>query len=115
MRFERVGADETCVRVALAGSLDTAGVGEVELAFTAAAVTPGRHVLVDLSGVDFVSSLGMGLLIRTTKACRARGRSVVYFGAPPRVMEGFERSLVTPVLALAPDAEAARAMLEASA
>lgn len=59
--------------IALTGRLDTAGVGKIETPFNATAIAGGRPLLLDMTGVAFVSSLGVRLLITTAKAMKQRG------------------------------------------
>lgn len=65
---------DAAVEVDLAGRLDAAGVDEVETRFNAAAIASGRHALVDLTAVDFVSSMGVRMLLTAAKALKSRQR-----------------------------------------
>lgn len=58
--------------VALAGRLDTLGVDSIETRFNAGVTATGRPALLDLAQVDFVSSMGIRLLISAAKTMRAR-------------------------------------------
>jgi len=74
------------LRIHLDGRLDTVGVDRIEIRFEAAVASSGRDVLVDLSDVSFVSSMGVRLLISAARAQRIRGRKqTVLFGAQPPV------------------------------
>ena len=53
--------------VALQGRLDATGVEEIEQAFEEATTDRGLSAVVDLSGISFMSSLGIGFLFATTK------------------------------------------------
>jgi anti-sigma B factor antagonist len=77
-------------RIALSGRLDTTGVGQIETRFTAAAVPPGRPVVIDLTGVDFVSSMGLRLLIGTARALSLKRARLALFGARPAVRDTLE-------------------------
>jgi anti-sigma B factor antagonist len=56
----------------LKGRLDTAGTSAIELPFNAAAGA-NRAVLVNLSEVEFLTSLGVRLLLQGAKTVRAKG------------------------------------------
>lgn len=71
----------------LAGRLDSAGVGLVETPFTAALAAGGRSAVLDLRALDFLSSLGIRLLISAARVVMRRGGRVVLFGAQPMVAE----------------------------
>lgn len=76
--------------ITLAGRLDTMGVSSIEMAFTAMAVPTGRPVVVDLSGVSFLASLGVRLFISTARALSGRDTEIILFGAGPAVTEIIE-------------------------
>lgn len=82
--------------IKLAGRLDTARVGEIETRFYAeigAIKNRGDVALIDLRDVEFLSSLGIRLLVTAGKTFSQRG---VNFGliapAAPEVMEALEIS-----------------------
>ncbi len=53
--------------VSLAGRLDATGVEELEQSFTEATTGRGLPTVVDMSGITFMSSLGIGFLFANTK------------------------------------------------
>ncbi len=69
----------TCIR--LNGRLDSPGVDRVETRFTAALVAAGRSAVVDLSGVSFLASMGIRMLISSGRALNLKGAKMVLFGA----------------------------------
>lgn len=75
----------------LVGRLDTAGVDRVETRFAAVATRRDKSVLVDLSGVEFVGSMGVRMLISAGRAVRAQSQHIALFGAQPPVLEVLER------------------------
>ncbi len=79
---------DTAVEVGLTGRLDAAGVDAVETRFNAAAIASGRHALVDLTEVEFVSSMGVRMLLTAAKAMKSRQRRflLVVPGGPVRDM-----------------------------
>jgi anti-anti-sigma factor len=74
-------------RVALDGRLDTAGVGAVELTFTAMIVPARAPVIVDLADVSFLASLGVRMFIGTARSAAAKGGRVIFYNATPAVAE----------------------------
>jgi anti-anti-sigma factor len=58
--------------IRLQGRLDTAGVGAIELRFSAV-TGANRAVVIDLSDVEFLTSLGLRLLLQAAKTIRAKG------------------------------------------
>jgi anti-sigma B factor antagonist len=70
--------------VVLRGRLDVAGASAIELKFNATA--SGRKALVvDLSGVSFVASMGMRLLLLVGKTMAARGGKMALLSPLPEV------------------------------
>jgi anti-anti-sigma factor len=69
----------TCVR--LAGRLDAAGADQIGVRFSAVVASAGHPAVIDLSGVSFVASLGIRLLISTARSMASKGQPLVLFGA----------------------------------
>ena len=65
--------------------------------------------ILDLSGVPYMDSAGMGLLINHYVHCHNNGRKMVAVGVSPRVLELFRMTKVDSVIPLAETAEAAEA------
>lgn len=75
IRYEDV--NENVRRIYLSGRLDTAGSEQIAPQFTALAASAKRGVVVFLSDVTFLSSMGIRLLIASAKAQQARGGRMV--------------------------------------
>ena len=60
-------------RVIITGRLDTAGTNSVASRLVELARDPKKAVVVDLSHVQFLASIGIGALITSAKAVKARG------------------------------------------
>jgi len=63
--------------------------------------------ILDLSGVPYMDSAGMGLVINHFVHCQNCGKKMIVVGISPRVMELFKMTKVDTVIAQAPSAEAA--------
>lgn len=87
VRFEVVELGPTANKVVLVGRLDSVTVGSVEAPFTATVAASGRDTIVDMRGLDFLSSLGIRLLLSVARTVTRRGGRVVLFGAQPMVAE----------------------------
>jgi anti-anti-sigma factor len=85
-RIREIDVSETLTHVALEGRLDVAGVDALEVRFNALTVARGKPAIVDLSSVEFIASLGIGMLLRAAKALDAR-RSVMVLCAPAAPVE----------------------------
>jgi anti-anti-sigma factor len=67
-------------RIVLDGRLDVAGVQAAEADFNAA-VAAAQNVIVDLSKVPFIASLGIRLLVSGSQAQSKKGGKMVLMGA----------------------------------
>ncbi len=67
MDMQVLEKSSTHTEVALRGRLDTAGAAQIDLAFTAAVATRRLPAIVDLSGVEFISSMGIRMLISVAR------------------------------------------------
>lgn len=67
----------------LTGELDVGGAPRVREALMAAIEAGERHVVVDCSGLDFLDSTGIGVLVAARTRARAAGGSLLLTGAPP--------------------------------
>ncbi|MBP85640.1 MAG: hypothetical protein CMJ64_02820 [Planctomycetaceae bacterium] len=63
--------------VALAGRFDATGVEEMDQPFTEATTGRGLPTVVDMSGITFMSSLGIGFLFANTKKLKKAGCKLV--------------------------------------
>lgn len=87
MRFDVVELSPTANKIVMIGRLDSATVGGVETPFTAAVSATGKNAVLDLRQLDFLSSLGIRLLLSSARVVTRRGGKVVLFGAQPMVSE----------------------------
>ncbi len=113
VRFEVVEISPTANKFVLAGRLDSASVGAVETPFTAALAAGGRSAVLDLSGLDFLSSLGIRLLLSAGRVVTRRGGKVVLFGAQPMVAEVLKAMALDQLLPLVATEDEAIALLSA--
>jgi anti-sigma B factor antagonist len=88
-------------KVVLVGRLDTAGVDLVETKFGAAIVPNGKNTIVDLTQVTFLASMGIRMLISTTRALSRKGGKLVLYGAGPGVMDVIETTALTELIPVA--------------
>jgi len=104
MAVTELAGNVTCVR--LIGRLDAPGADQIGSRFSAAVVSPGRNAVVDLSGVSFIASLGMRLLIASARGLGTKGATMVVFAAPELVQNALEQAAMDQIIAIV-DSEAA--------
>jgi anti-sigma B factor antagonist len=98
MAVTELAGDVTCVR--LSGRLDAPGADQIGVRFTATVVAQGRNAVVDLSGVTFIASLGMRLLIASARGLATKGTTMVVFGAPELVQNALEQAALDQIIAI---------------
>jgi anti-anti-sigma factor len=99
--------------IKLIGKLDIVGTGEVEAKFVGHCAGENRRVLVDLSDVDYLASIGIRLLILTAKSVVGRGGRMVLLSPSPKVQTVLEMTGVPGVVPVYSQREAAEAALAA--
>ncbi|WP_426959806.1 STAS domain-containing protein [Muricoccus radiodurans] len=113
MRFDLTETDTDTLRIALEGRLDASGAALIELPFTATVSGAEKHVILDLSAVPFVASLGIRLLLSAARVAQRRGKRVVIVGAGPQPREVFETVALDTLIPVVADETAARSLLAA--
>ncbi len=74
-------------RIALAGRMDTTGAQEIDLRFTSLTTTRPALIVVDLSQVSFLASMGIRTLLSAARALMRRGGRMVLASPQPLVQE----------------------------
>jgi anti-sigma B factor antagonist len=72
-------------KIDLKGRLNIEGANAVDLRFTALAATQRAFLVVDLTLIDFIASLGVATLVRTAKAASLRKGKLVLLNPQPNV------------------------------
>jgi anti-anti-sigma factor len=107
--FER---DDAIAHVVLIGRLDTPGTVEISEAFSAATAARDRPVIVDLSGVDFMASQGIGLLLTNGRKLMRAGQKMVLLNPKRLVAAVLHTSGVEKVIPIAHDLDDAVQFLQ---
>jgi anti-anti-sigma factor len=98
--------------VVLRGRLDVAGASSIELKFNA---TTGarKAVVVDLSGVSFIASMGMRLLLLVGKMMAARGGKMALLSPLPEVASVLHTAGIDTIIPIYAERDAAVAAVAA--
>ncbi len=67
--------------------------------------------ILDLSGVPYMDSAGMGVVVNCHVHCQSRGGKLVAVGVSSRILALFEMTHVDKVIAMAPTIEEAEALV----
>lgn len=74
----------------LSGDVDLRSVPQLREALATAVQTPGQHILIDLAGVPYMDSSGVGTLVFVKREVERRGGTVALVGLQSRVRGVFE-------------------------
>jgi anti-sigma B factor antagonist len=97
--------------LALRARLDTAGVGEIELSFKSHTVPRANPLLLDISDITFLASLGLRMLLTVAKALDRRGAKTVLLSPQPAVRKVLKLSGFDQLMPVHNDEETALAFL----
>lgn len=97
-------------RVALVGRLDIQGAEAVAMPLATLSGAK-RNVLIDMSQVTFLASIGIRHLVSATKTLARRGGSLILIGSPDIVREVLTTAGLASVIQMVRSESEARAML----
>src|SRR5215468_9724799 len=105
--------EDGVVRVVLFGRLDTPGVDAIETRLTGAVCPRGARTVVDLSGVEFIGSLGLRMFITIARALSRRNGKMILYAPQPFVAQVLETASLGDIIPVQPDAASAVAAAKA--
>ena len=96
-----IEANEAFMHVALRGRLDQTGVEQVERELANQTVARRKPAIVDITAVDVLASIGIGMLIRTARSMHSYGLifGVVATGIGKESLERLKVDTIFPVVA----------------
>lgn len=95
----------------LNGKLDINGVSQIETKFAAYCSGENARVIVDLSNVDFLASIGIRLLVTNAKSLRSRNGRMVLLNPTPDVMNVLDITDIPAIIPVYSELESAEAVL----
>jgi len=101
--MEVTEAGHNVTRVSLSGRLDTSGVDQIETRFVATLVPQGKSAIVDLSGVEFVASMGIRMLTSVARGMRQRQAKLALYGVTSLVQETFDSVSLSDIIPIGAD------------
>jgi anti-sigma B factor antagonist len=106
IRFEDV--NENFRRISISGRLDILGNDTIAQKFSTMSTTASKRVVVDLSNVSYLASIGIRTLITNAKALKLRGGKMVLFvGNNAVVTKVLETTRINTLIPMFADAVAA--------
>ena len=100
--------------IKLIGALDMNGTYAIEVEFVRQCVGDNVRVLVDLSKVNYLSSIGIPMLINTAKSVISRGGKMALFNPQQSVAEVLDIVGIQQIIPIYDDLESAKAGLDSN-
>jgi anti-anti-sigma factor len=98
--------------IKLIGALDMTGTYSIEIEFVRQCAGENVRVLVDLSKVNYLSSIGIPMLINTAKSVTSRGGKFALLNPQQNVAEVLDIVGIREIIPIFTDLESARAGLD---
>lgn len=114
MELQYSDMDNNIRMIRLIGKLDIIGVGEIETKFAGYCAGDRVRVIVDLTEVDFLASIGIRLLTLTAKSILSRGGKMVLLNPIPDVQHVLEITGIPAIIPIYSHLESAQTVLMAS-
>ena len=92
------------------GRIDGTNASAAEVELKAVLESAGPNLIMDLSGVDYLSSAGLRVVLVAAKSTRASGGKLVLAGPRPAISEILAMSGFNRIIETAPDVEAATSL-----
>ena len=94
-------------KINLKGRMDIEGTQAIDLRLATETSVQKAFIVVDLSLVEFMASVGLGVLVRSAKALRLRGGNIVLLNPQPVVQLVLEKTGINEVMAIYHDLKTA--------
>ena len=98
MKLEYIELKDGIRLIKLEGRLDLNGTYSIEIQFVNDCTGDKARVLVDMSGVNYVSSVGIPMLVNTAKSVMSRGGKMAFLNPQENVLKVLELVGVTQVI-----------------
>lgn len=111
MKLTKLESTEKITNLLLSGSLDISGVRDIEMDFSRLA-SGGQAVVIDFSGVTFIASLGMRMLLSAAKKLDSEDNKMVLHSVPPLVEMALNTAGLATIMPIAKDQPEALNLLQ---
>ncbi len=107
MKLEFTPVDGNVVRVKLTGRMDILGAQAIDTQFSGLASASGRTMVIDMSGVEFLASIGMRTFMLNAKSLKQKGGSMVMFAPVDSVAKALRTAGIDTLIPIHPDFQSA--------
>jgi len=97
--------------IKLSGALDMNGTYSIEIEFVRQCAGDNVRVIVDLSRVNYISSIGIPMLINTAKSVSSQGGKMVLLNPQRNVAEVLDITGIPQIIPVCTDLESATAVV----
>jgi anti-anti-sigma factor len=108
---ERLSDGIDCI--ILAGPMDSTGAQQIDMRFTALTATRAAQIVIDMTQVPFVASIGIRLLLTNARTLAMRGGRMVIAAPQPVVEEVLRGANIDTLIPMFGDVDSACAALRA--
>jgi len=108
MELEHHDMEDGVRMIRLVGRLDLEGSEAIDLKLTSLAAVKKGFVIVDLEGVEFISSIGVSVIVRVARALASREGKLVLLMPRPNVADVLMRTQIDQIIPVHTDLESAR-------
>jgi len=113
MELSYVDFEDGIRKIDLKGRMDLEGANAIDLKFTTLTASQKHFVIVDLSGVEFIATLGIATLVRNAKAARLRSGNLVLLNPRPNVANVLQTTRIDTIVNVCWNLDDARAQVRA--
>ena len=114
MELQYSELDNNIRLIKLNGKLDIIGTGQIETQFAGYCAGENARLVVDLSDVEFLASIGIRLLTLTAKSVASRGGKMVLLNPNPDVLHVLDVTGIQAIIPVYSNFESAETILIAS-
>lgn len=107
MELKVIGDSRELLHLAIIGSLDIEGVQAIEAQFLGYASKAKKPAIVDMSGVSYLTSVGIRLLLNGSRTLEAGGARMVLYDLQDLVKDILKTAGLSGAFHIAPDKERA--------
>jgi anti-sigma B factor antagonist len=114
MQISRGSDSPSTARVAFIGKLDIQGAETIAIPLATLSGSK-KNVVIDMSGVNFVASIGIRHLMQATKVLARRGGRLVLLNPTAPVFEVLQTSGITDLISIATSEDEVSALVDGAA
>jgi len=108
MNIDAEALDGGIWKITLSGRMDVQGTQEIDVKFSGMTAGQRNAIVVDLSGVEFLASIGIRSLLLNAKAVKQRGGKMVLLKPDAGVTKVLETAGIDTLVPIYQDLDAAR-------